>query len=210
MRKKVIVDMDGVRWNTCSGPCHETKLITDFYTYKNGKLSAYCKVCDRKMSYEWKKNHRERRKEIVRKSKYRRNIQVAWKDNKRCSSYLGCIAEAVLAKAFGAIERMPYSNPGYDFLCGKGFKVDAKSACLREGGWHFHIKQNKIADYFICLGFLDRDSVEPMRVWVIPGDVVRDKIGINMRANKDRPHMYDVYEYPIDKISNICAIWRLE
>ncbi len=53
-------------------------------------------------------------------------------DNRECSSFLGChIAEQVLSKTFKDVEIMPPSNPGYDFICNKGKKIDVKSSCLR-------------------------------------------------------------------------------
>ena len=52
-------------------------------------------------------------------------------ENKDGAAYLGIyIAERALSGFFDNIQRMPYGNPGYDFICGKGFKIDAKASCL--------------------------------------------------------------------------------
>ena len=77
-------------------------------------------------------------------------------ENASCSSFLGVyISEAVLSTVFNSVVRAPYGNIGYDFVCGKGLKIDVKSSCFHKkiNAWSFCTKKNKIADYFICLAF---------------------------------------------------------
>ena len=50
-------------------------------------------------------------------------------------------AERVLSKVFKNVIRQPHYTPGFDFICGRGFKIDVKSACMRtSGSWMFHIR----------------------------------------------------------------------
>ena len=50
-------------------------------------------------------------------------------EDKSCAMYLGVfINEQLLFKIFKNVKQMPLLNPGYDFACNKGMKVDAKSS----------------------------------------------------------------------------------
>lgn len=108
-----------------------------------------------------------------------------------CSRYVGIyIAERVLEKAFKVMERANARDP-YDFVCGRGLKVDSKCSCLSTGNrtWHFWIGQNKVPDTF-CLIALNNDTktitihnAMPIHVWLIPGTaVVRGKAFNDMTA----------------------------
>jgi len=100
---------------------------------------------------------------------------IPYHKNKSCSKYLGVhIAEHVLSKVFKNVEIMPMDNPGYDFICNKGMKIDVKSSCLsthhgHKSQWLFRIKQNVTADYFLCIAFDNRKSLTPLHLWLIPG-----------------------------------------
>ena len=80
----------------------------------------------------------------------------AMSENRECAAFLGVyVAERVLKNVFKNVEQMPNGNPGFDFLCGQGYKIDVKCSCLwyRNIGtprWGFKIRKNKIADYFLC------------------------------------------------------------
>jgi len=80
----------------------------------------------------------------------------------------------VLANTFKNVDVARTDNPGYDFICDRGKKVDVKSATKRPGrdAWQFNIHKNTIADYFLCLAFDNRDNLVPLHLWLIPGDVV--------------------------------------
>ena len=101
-------------------------------------------------------------------------------ENKDCSSYLGIhVAERILAHVFKKenVERKPYGHKGYDFICGKGKKVDVKSSSLLSGNeWCFHIKHNDIAEQFLLLAFGKRPdndkNPKPMRLWLIPNNAI--------------------------------------
>jgi hypothetical protein len=122
--------------------------------------------------------------------------------------YFGvCVAERVLSSAFENSERMPNGNPGFDFICGKGFKIDCKSSILhiskrRSPHWAFYIKKNKLADYFLCIGFDNRNLLNPQHVWLIPSSLVNETNAVYIYPH-DLEKWLD-YERPIDKIVECC------
>ena len=99
-------------------------------------------------------------------------------ENKQCAAFLGVhVAEQVLSKVFKDVEQMPPNNKGFDFICNKGKKIDVKSTCTRthdkqSDAWDFHIKRNQIAEYFLCLAFDNRDNLNPLHIWLIPGHII--------------------------------------
>jgi hypothetical protein len=111
-------------------------------------------------------------------------------ENKQNPAYLGIhITERVLSKVFKNVKIMPMQNPGYDFVCYHDKKIDVKSACLseektnREEVWHFRIKKNKIADYFLCLGFDNRQKLNPIHLWLIPGNLINKHSSLRISDN---------------------------
>ncbi|MGA2912331.1 MAG: hypothetical protein ABSE07_02315 [Methanoregula sp.] len=154
-----------------------------------------CKKCRNDLRNEW--SHKTGRSK-------------SYKENALCPLFLGIhVAEELLLKTFKNVKRMPPNNPGFDFICGKGFKVDVKSSCLRPGRWpywQFHINHNTTADYFACIAFDNRYSLNPLHFWLIPGGIVNTKMGINIHPaflNK-----WSGYENPLDKISLTCDLMR--
>lgn len=98
--------------------------------------------------------------------------------NRSCATFLGIhVAERVLSHVFKNVERMSSGNPGFDFICGKGYKVDVKSACIRRNrnAWGYNINCNKIADYFLFIAFDNRSDLKPLHIWLVPGSIVNDK-----------------------------------
>ena len=125
--------------------------------------------------------------------------------NKQCATYLGVTcAEQVLSKVFKNIEIMPYGNKGFDFICGKGFKVDSKASCKakNENCWLFSIRKNKIPDYFALIAFDNRDDLTPKYFWLIPGHVINDKTGIGIYEST--LSKYDEYRQDINKVIKCC------
>lgn len=104
-------------------------------------------------------------------------------ENKNCSAYLGVfIAERILSKVWEKVKRMPLNNIGYDYLCTKNYKIDVKSSSFQRGkrritdNWSFKINGNKIADYFLLIGFDNRKNLNPLKIWLIKGtEIIRDK-----------------------------------
>lgn len=163
------------------------------------RYQSFCNPCKIKYAV----NHRH---EIG----YARPMQ----DAMYCSSYLGIyVAERALSKIFDNIKRMPNNNPGYDFICGRGFKIDVKSSCLTQGKggklrWGFHINRNTTADYFLCLAFNNRENLEPMHVWLIPGHKVNDKLCIHVTDNPKSLARLTAHERPLDKVIACCSEMR--
>jgi hypothetical protein len=135
---------------------------------------------------------------------------------KDCGSYLGIIiAERVLSTFFEHMERMPRNNRGFDYICGKGYKIDVKSGCILQYGngnpfWHFDIRKNKIADYFLLLGFDNRENLEPQHVWLIPGNIINDRVGFAITFTENGLKKWLQYEKPLDKVVECCAAMKGE
>jgi len=129
-------------------------------------------------------------------------------ENKACAQYLGVhVAEQVLSKVFKDVKKMPYGNPGYDFICGGGHKIDVKSSCRRHpkknvDHWMFIFNKNKIAEYFLCLAFDNRQDLNPEHIWLIPAGDVNDKTG--MTISETRLKKWNRYEQSIDKVISCC------
>lgn len=167
-----------------------------------------CKTCSTKLTAMWRDNNRSRVNELSRISRYRHGAKPM-SENRKCSAYLGIhIAERVLAKTFKDVEVMPPNNKGYDFICNKGKKIDVKSACFGQRGisWTFSIKRNTVADYFLCIAFDNRDDLNPLYVWLIPGDKVNHVISTTISEstiNKWSEHVID-----IDSVLKYCDIFK--
>lgn len=159
--------------------CGEEKPLSEFY--KHGKYyRGKCKECLKKY---WKlPENRERHRINERNRCHRNGIYSPMDKNKECTAYLGIVvAERVLEKVFKNVKRMPNNNPGFDFICNKGYKIDIKSACLhfpknrKNPYWHFNIEKNHIAHYFLCIAFDNRKDLNPKHIWLIPNKILRDK-----------------------------------
>jgi hypothetical protein len=138
-----------------------------------------------------------------------------WKENikrrkpmeeaKDCPLYLGVyVAENVLSTFFDNITRMPFGHHGFDYICGKGFKIDVKSACLHNNIWTFYTRRNTVADYFLCLGFDNRNDLNPLHVWLFPNDVTNSKASIQISNGSLSIKRRSKYERPLDKVLECC------
>jgi hypothetical protein len=143
--------------------------------------------------------------ECRRESDYKYHGGRPMSENRKCPSWLGIhVAERVLSKFFDHVERMPYGNKGYDFICGKGKRIDVKSACLCQSGLHFDIHRNILADYFLCLGFTDRESLEPIHVWLIPGEKINHLKSLGISNGQKSLARWSQYERPLDRVIACC------
>ena len=142
--------------------------------------------------------------------------QYKWKGgakaNPSCAVYLGVVVgEEVLAKTFGGFKRMQQGNPGFDYICGKGYKIDAKTACVGKchpNTWQFNIKKNTIADYFLLLAFDNREDLNPEHIWLIPGDVINNHMGVTIsRSTIDKWKQYEMID-KLDKVIKCCNSMR--
>lgn len=153
---------------------------------------------------QYYKDHLEEIKERRRK----RPSPVYSEINKDCGIYLGChVAEKVLSYVFKNVQRMKMNNPGYDFVCGKGYKVDVKSSCIhgrdgRSDQWIFIINRNTIADFFLCLAFDNRNDLNPEYMWLIPGNVLNHLTGTSI--SRSTLNKWLKYEQSIDKVISCC------
>lgn len=139
-------------------------------------------------------------------------------ENEDCSMYLGAhVAERVLSKIFEDVKRMPINNHGFDFICKKGYKIDVKSATLANrpstyGHWSFGINYNDIADYFLLIGFDDRENLEPMHIWLFKKDeMMRGKPfymrkSFSMEDSTVNSEVYSIWEMTdkLEKMKECC------
>ena len=132
--------------------------------------------------------------------------------NKKSSTYLGItVAEQILSNIFKNVEKMPANNPGFDFICGKGYKVDSKACCRSKGkynSWIFNIRKNKTADYFALLAFDNREDINPLHFWLIPNNVINNKT--NVTISESTINKWDEYKRDINEIISCCNILKGE
>ena len=135
-------------------------------------------------------------------------------ENKQCPVFLGVhVAERVLSKIFKDVREMPYGHKGYDFICNKGKKIDVKSSCIyiskrgnRSDSWSFCIKKNKIANYFLCLAFDNREDLNPLHIWLIPARVINHQVCASIA--KSTLSKWDEYKLDINKVTACCGIMK--
>ena len=179
---------------TCSR-CNLTLSPENFYenpTAPDG-LTQYCKKCGR---------------DRINAANHSAGKTRPLQDAKDSSSYLGVyVAERALSRIFNTIVRMPYGNPAFDFICGKGYKIDVKSACQNTSKrWAFHINKNELADFFLCLAFDNRDSLTPLHLWLLPGSVVNHLVGASISESTFAK--WSAFEMPMDKVVACCLTLR--
>ena len=125
---------------------------------------------------------------------------LSMSENKECTLYLGVYrVERLLKHFFNDVEMMPFGNKGYDAICNKGKKVDAKSSCIQKNGngWTFHIKHNTIADYFWCVALDNRKNLTIIHIWMLPGDKFSHLSGVSISPSTiDK---WSEYEKSIDE-----------
>lgn len=187
---------------------------------KNHEAKGLCKSCYGKKQYKMHK--KERNKYNKRWRKNNKGYSTKWThlnnknkpmgENKQCSSYLGVhISEQVLSKVFKNVKMMTYGNKGFDFICNNGFKIDIKSSCRNISNdkadyWVFNINKNIIPNYFLCLAFDNRDSLNPEHIWLIPGEDINNKIRTSI--SESTINKWNKYTLNIDKVINQCNNMR--
>lgn len=195
------------------GGCDTDKPLTEFGFYKNGRRVgtpfSQCKKCEKMRGVIWRRENRVRRNKQCKEYRYRLGAKPA-SENKSCAAYLGCvIAETVLSHEFPGFVRMPNCNPGYDYECPKGFKVDVKSGCRqstksRRERWTFNINKNKVANYFLFLAFNTRELLTPEHIWLISGDVVNAKTKISITDSPKSIAKWSKYERSLENVLKCC------
>jgi len=145
----------------------------NWHVSRASKYDYRCNRCHGNHNKNYYKEHSSRLKKLCRYKNYVHGGK-SMSENKQCSSYLGVhVAERVLARTFKDVEVMPYGHKGYDFICNKGMKIDVKAACIfrkssKGCSWLFKLKRNKIADYFLCIAFDNRENLNPLYLWLLP------------------------------------------
>ena len=194
----------------------------NWYTSSSKNRQYICNGCQKKRaklqykanpekviaaSNRWKKANPEKVRASLTKACRKQGV-LPFDENKECTMYLGVhIAERVLSKVFKDVKRMPMGNPGYDIICNHKKKIDIKSACLvKDGKWRFNIKRNTTADYFLCLAFDNREDLNPLHAWLIPGSEVNHQSGVSISPNTISK--WDAYALDISKISDCCDAMR--
>ena len=177
-----------------------------------------CKKCNNKYDRSWRKANPERARENSRRRcarQRRKQGMLPFNENRECALFLGIhVAERVLGHVFKDVEQMPNGNPGYDFICNHGKKIDVKSSCIvthtvngtEYQSWHFNIRRNPIADFFLCVAFDNRDDLNPMYTWLIPGSVVNHLMATDISPGTI--HKWDEYQLDISKIVLCCEAMR--
>lgn len=175
-------------------------------------------LCKRCYNEQYRAEHRAYEKQYraersVEKNAYNAQYRASnggksMSDNKDCPLFLGVhVAERVLSRVFKNVIHMPMGNPGYDFICNHGKKIDVKSCTIytapkKADHWQFRIHKNTTADYFLCIAFDNRDDLKPLHIWLLPGHLVNDKIGVSIAITTiDK---WDEYRIDIDKVVACC------
>jgi len=156
---------------------------------------------------QYQHDHREELRSWGRHRYYARGGQPM-SENRSCSLFLGVhVAEQLLYNLFEDVTRMPYGNPGYDFRCAKDYLVDCKASCNRTlhgktPKWCFSIRYNTIADYFLCVAFDDRERLNPLHIWLIPGKILSHRS--TACISESTLNKWSEYEKPIDVVIDCC------
>lgn len=165
------------------------------------------------------KDHKEYQRKRAMKWRHDTGQSSPISDNEPCSRYFGeFIAENYVMKTFENPIPAPRNNRWYDWTCKIGQKIQHKARCLshfkgKSSHWNFiHIDFNHIADYFILSGWKDRESLEPMYVWIFHRDEIimgmlfwaRDRLTItNHPYSLEKYEQYDVTDR-LEKLKEIC------
>ena len=180
------------------------ELLTDEnWSPSRRKTNNYiCKKCQSEQARLWNKENPDKMK--ANNTRHRRkNGVLSMDENKDCASYLGVhITEGLLKNIFKDVVMMPYGNPGFDFICNKDKLIDSKSSCLSGGGWLFHINLNVIADFFVCVAFDNREDLNVLHVWMIPGSEINHLTGASISPST--VHKWDHYKLDVNKASSCC------
>lgn len=167
-----------------------------------------CTPCENKRALMWRRANPEKAKAIGIRQ-IRKRGALPFGENKGCALYLGIhVAERVLSRVFKDVVAMPISNPGYDFVCGRGKRIDVKSSCIRKCGkqWSFRVNRNTIADYFLLLAFDNRTNLTPLHMWLIPGNKINHLVIPSI--SKSTLHKWDDYRLSISKVIACCDTLR--
>lgn len=136
------------------------------------------------------------------------------RENRKDPRFIGLyVAENGVLKLFEGSKQMKRGNPGYDIICDKGYKIEVKAATLtRYNTLVFHLEKNKIADYFILIGFNNIIELKPLYLWVIKSDeIIRESCikDIDVLSISNEPELAKPFEKynridKLEKLKEIC------
>lgn len=143
---------------------------------KSNRMKYYYEHHDEELKTmgEYRDKNRDKFREYA--TEHRRSLGMKpMSENKECAQYLGVhLSENAASKLLPKATKMPINHPKYDFLCSQGYKIDVKSSTLRLNKnsvtprWSFCIRDNKDADYFMCIGYDNRTDLNILKIWMIP------------------------------------------
>jgi len=213
-----IIEYDDIR-KCCK--CGKDRVNKSWHRFKDekgvwDKISYLCDKCN--VDCWAQSKGYEDFADYARERNWNKGISSPMSENEDCATYLGIhIAERILSKIFENVTRMSINNRGYDFICKKGYKIDVKSATLgnspnTDNRWYFSINYNDIADYFLLIGFDNRESLEPMHIWLFrKDDMMRGKPfymrkGFTMVDDPVTLEIYSIWEMTskLDKMKECC------
>ena len=194
--------------------CYDKQQHVKYYEIHKDKLKQrsveYSKTHKEEIK-QYKKEYRITNRDAIlvtqRKYRYAHGAKPA-SENKQCPIFLGVhVAERVLSKVFKNVEQMPYGHKGFDFRCNKGKQIDVKSSCAQtrdnqSDRWGFQIRRNQIADYFLCLAFDNREDLNPLHIWLIPGHIINHVTRTSI--SESTLSKWDEYKLDINKVA---ACW---
>lgn len=207
-----------LEYDTVSDKIYFNTTYSKNFNQKHNK-HKYCKCCDKLLIKDvnwrdtcYKSAHYICNDCSIKNERFRYDgsyIKIG-KNNKLCPTYLGIdITETILSHVFQDVERMRGSNKGFDFICVNGYKIDAKSSCIRKTMinrkniyWTFNISKNTIADYFICLAYDNREDINPLHIWLIPSNDINHLMTLTI--NQKTINKWSKYEMSLDKVLDCC------
>ena len=188
------------------------------------KYDYICKSCMLEVGRSWRERNpekkmvadRRRRKEHPEKARLKSEIDnrrrgvLPLNENTACSSFLGIhVAEGLLYRVFNDVEVMPMNNVGYDFTCNKGM-IDCNISCQRNDrrwvSWKFNIRRNVVADYFICLALDNRNDMNLLHIWLLPGNEFNHLQVASISQGTVRK--WDAYRINVEKVSACCDVLK--
>jgi len=203
----------------------QVSIMKQKHIRQKNNIQKVCRVCSVELrgGENWNKSRMKNGEQICNacyneyqnQYRYKKGLRHPMGKNKNCSMYLGVhIAEKYLAQLFDNVEKMPINNPGFDFICSRDYKIDVKSACRSKRRWNdhwqFRIKQNTITDYFLCLAFNNRETLEPEHLWLIPGEKVNHLSGLSITDSNKSLSKWSEYELDakLEKMKQCCLTVR--
>ena len=174
---------------------------------KNTK--GYLDKCARDLGF---KDNAERQRE----QSYNTGKSLPKEFREDCPVYFGDFTESLMIQTFEGAVRMRHNNPGFDWICKRGDKIDNKGRCLiynnKSPNWIFNIRYNNIADWFILSAWDSRDSLTPLHVWAFHKDDIvggkkfwrRDSFSITNTPKGLKE--FEKYEITgrLDKLKELC------